>query len=151
MREPVPDTPAAAAPSKLRFVAGVIAFGAGAAFAAGAFLWRRKVAELDDAPAFIALAGAALGSLGSLLVQVAYGLMAGKSLQQAAGVDESRKSSKVTLVMAGLLFVPLWAASLAMVVTSIAPGTSMQRLMVWSLIAAFLTLLVFGLVREWRR
>lgn len=130
--------------------AGVLAFVAGAGLAVVAALWRIKAAE-SAAPAFIVITGLALGSVGWLLVRIGRGLVEGKSLAVAAGVDESRKTSKVTLVFAALLFVPLWLMSLSIAISSIAPGNSVERLVGWSIAAAFFSLVVMGLVREWRR
>ena len=133
----------------LKMHLGSIGLIAGVAIGVGAVLWRRQMTS--EMPAYIWSVPAALGAMGQLIRSAAVGLFQGKSFTDAVGADETTKTSPVVIGLAAALFVPLWAGSVAMLISSMAPSATVERLVAWSVIALFLTALVAGLVREFRK
>lgn len=134
----------------LRLIGGAVVFLVGALVTVAGGL-TRDVAVEGNQPRFIALAALAVGSLGLVVVNIGLGLMQGKNITEAVGIDESRRTSRVTLVAAGLLFVPLWLAGLGLTAQRFLSGDDMLSAAVSAAMTAFLSVLVWALVRAWKR
>jgi hypothetical protein len=128
---------------------GLVTFAIGIAIGVAALLWKDAMSR--DMPRYLLGMPLVLGALARMLLWIGTGLAQGKTLVEAAGADESKRTSRFVVVLAMVLFVPVWVGALAMTIAGLRASASATRLLVWSLVAAVLSGLIAALIRELRK